>query len=325
MFAKILRLLKGHPWLVHFYNKRKFPRLQVAIGVNLSVSGTFEYGENVGLGVGSNIFVPNNSFLRFEERCYVGRYVEISPNKNIEIGRYTTINDRCIFLGDVVIGGYCLFAPNVYVSSSTHYFDMNPNWLIRDQDQYACKNSNFSKYHSKPVRIGDDCWFGINTVVMPGVTVGKGAVIGANSVVTRDVLPYEVIAGVPAKTIKKRLEFFPLRHINYLDESTWPYFYSGFLLNSLDNEQTKNSGAGFTAFKRFSVYMDINHAEKIFLSIRSAKEYGGILRYQNQKRYVHNTYEVIEFKLNSEDSFQEELFFNAEDEMSFQIKEVWVE
>lgn len=55
----------------------------------------------------------------------------------------------------------------------------------------------------KPITVGEDCWFGGNCIVLPGVTIGKGVTIGAGSVVTKDVPDYVVVAGNPARVIKK--------------------------------------------------------------------------------------------------------------------------
>ena len=55
------------------------------------------------------------------------------------------------------------------------------------------------------VKIEDDCWIAANTVILAGVTIGKGSVIAAGSVVNKDVPPYSVVAGVPAKVIKSRI------------------------------------------------------------------------------------------------------------------------
>ena len=57
--------------------------------------------------------------------------------------------------------------------------------------------------YAKPVTIGNDCWFGANVVICPGVTIGEGAVVGANSTVTKDVPPYTIVVGNPAKVIKE--------------------------------------------------------------------------------------------------------------------------
>ena len=58
----------------------------------------------------------------------------------------------------------------------------------------------------EPVSIGDDCWLGRRVMVMPGVTIGDGCVIAAGAVVTKDIPPYSVAGGVPARVIKNRLD-----------------------------------------------------------------------------------------------------------------------
>ncbi|MDP6155078.1 MAG: acyltransferase [Candidatus Thermoplasmatota archaeon] len=73
--------------------------------------------------------------------------------------------------------------------------------------QYRRKDVRFTKQgpvEGKPIIIGDDCWIGIRSIIMPGVTVGKGAVVGAGAVVTKSVQPYKVVAGNPAKIIGER-------------------------------------------------------------------------------------------------------------------------
>jgi acetyltransferase-like isoleucine patch superfamily enzyme len=64
----------------------------------------------------------------------------------------------------------------------------------------------FGSGHVKSkVRIEDDVWIGANSIILPGVTIGEGAVIAAGSIVTKDVLPFSIVGGVPAKLIKMRL------------------------------------------------------------------------------------------------------------------------
>lgn len=67
------------------------------------------------------------------------------------------------------------------------------------------RNRIFGAGHDKaPVKIGSDVWIGANVIVLPGVTIGDGAVIAAGSVVTSDIDPYHIVAGVPARVIKQR-------------------------------------------------------------------------------------------------------------------------
>ncbi|WP_293111147.1 acyltransferase, partial [Moorena sp. SIO3I6] len=110
---------------------------------------------------------------------------------------------RCQLRGDVIIGNSVLLAQNVFISSGTHQYDYVPSLKIREQDKKYCEDHG--KFYSNPIEIGDDCWLGINVVITPGTNIGRGCVIGANAVVTKNIAPYSVAGGVPAKVLKKRL------------------------------------------------------------------------------------------------------------------------
>jgi acetyltransferase-like isoleucine patch superfamily enzyme len=85
-----------------------------------------------------------------------------------------------------------MFANGCFVSDASHRFD--------DPD----KPVPWQGFTSKgPTRIGDNCWFGVNVAVTSGVTIGERCVVGANSVVTRDLPPHTIAAGSPAKVIKE--------------------------------------------------------------------------------------------------------------------------
>ncbi len=97
----------------------------------------------------------------------------------------------------VTIGSHCNFGPNVTIVTPLHPM------LPGERRGLVCADgkTRFLCY-AKPVEIGSDCWFGANVVVCPGVTVGQGCVIGAGSVVTRDIPPNSFAAGVPARVIR---------------------------------------------------------------------------------------------------------------------------
>jgi hypothetical protein len=88
--------------------------------------------------------------------------------------------------------------------------------------------------------IGDDCWIGYNAFIKRGVVIGKGAIVAANSSVTRDVPPYSVVAGSPARVIKERLAFLPLDQIDAADETCSPFLYQGFGLSHDERPDTGN-------------------------------------------------------------------------------------
>lgn len=137
--------------------------------------------------------------LRFFGAC-LGAHARISPglrlssfNANFSIGEETFLNQNCVIDTEtslVDIGRYCLIGFNVSFVNITHNLETN------EEGRRPYIESD------KPMVIADYVWIGANAVIMPGVTIGEGAVVGAGAVVTKDVPPYTVVAGVPAKLIK---------------------------------------------------------------------------------------------------------------------------
>lgn len=115
-----------------------------------------------------------------EPRLTIGRAVFVGQGTHLSVMRPMVIGDNTL------IGAYC------YLVTNQHCFS-DRKIPIRNQG-----------YTSEPLSIAEDVWIGAASTIMPGVTIQKGAVIGANSVVTKDVGPYEIWAGVPAKKIGDR-------------------------------------------------------------------------------------------------------------------------
>ena len=184
----------------------------------VAYSSNLKQGKNCSIDKSAILNCSGNSKIELEGENYIGRNVEIGPLEKIYLGYNTSIQDRCILLGDIEIGRHCLFAPNIYISSGRHYYDLKPEYYIKDQDSLVRNDAELSKKHSRKVVIEDDCWLGVNVVVMSGVTIGKGSVIGANSVVTKNIEPYSVMAGVPAAFLKKRLEFELKSHLEFSND-----------------------------------------------------------------------------------------------------------
>lgn len=109
---------------------------------------------------------------------------------NIHVGKNFFANFDCIILDvcKVTIGDNCMMAPNVCVYTATHPLD--------------AKTRISGLEYGKPVTIGDNVWFGGNSVVLPGVTIGNNVVVAAGSVITKDVPNDVVVGGNPAKIIK---------------------------------------------------------------------------------------------------------------------------
>lgn len=123
----------------------------------------------------------------------------------ISIGDYCYIGEqtRIWSAGEITIGNRVLIAHNVNIhDNNSHPTDAQK----RHEDFVEIFTNGFQKENSlneKPVKIGDDVWIGFNSTIMKGVTIGNGAIIGACSMVTKDVEPYTMVAGSPATFIKK--------------------------------------------------------------------------------------------------------------------------
>lgn len=112
---------------------------------------------------------------------------------SIEIGNRTAIGPYSILSGrHIKIGDDCLIAPHVGIFASSHVFT-DTNRKIREQGQ-----------EYKGVIIEDDCWLGSGVKVLDGVTIGQGSIIGANAVVTKNIPPYSIAVGIPARIVKNR-------------------------------------------------------------------------------------------------------------------------
>jgi acetyltransferase-like isoleucine patch superfamily enzyme len=221
------KLVPAFGWLL---NRWRHPSLHCGIMVELPAPDRIMAGRDVRIGALTRIYLGTNAHLTLGHGVGLGRDVHIqSEHGHIRIGEASGINDHARLYGTVSIGRYAAVGPNLMVASSTHVYASPEPWRLIGEQELA---------HPGPeaeVRIGDDVWIGINVVIMPGVTIGRGAVIGANSVVTKDVPPYTVAAGAPARIVRLRLAFLPPQKAEAAEAKDAPYFYSGFAHRRLDS------------------------------------------------------------------------------------------
>ncbi|MGG3640562.1 acyltransferase [Bacillus gobiensis] len=122
--------------------------------------------------------------------------VLVKEPQNIKIGDNTFINNGCFLWGapkgKIFIGNDVLFGPSVKVIASNHGTSLDD--LIRN-----------NPWNDGDIIIEDDVWIGANTVILKGVKIGKGAIIAAGAIVNKDIEPYTIVGGVPAKKIKERI------------------------------------------------------------------------------------------------------------------------
>ena len=135
-------------------------------------------------------------------RVTIGKYAIIrpgnlyggEPGEGLVVGDHSNIGPYCYIgcSGHISIGNNVMISPRVSIYAENHVFD---------QIDTTIKSQGVKK---EKVVIEDDCWIASNSILLAGVTIGKGSVVAAGSVVTQDVPPYSVVAGVPARVIKNR-------------------------------------------------------------------------------------------------------------------------
>lgn len=142
----------------------------------------------------------------FDGKLKTGKGVSIADGANIfsqtEVGDYTRINERIYICGNspVKIGKYSGIGYSVRIITANH---ITGRPLIR-MNEFFTEEADALLIDKGPITIGNDVWIGDSVIILPGVQVGDGAVVGAGAVVTKNVPPYTIVGGVPAKKIKDR-------------------------------------------------------------------------------------------------------------------------
>ena len=127
--------------------------------------------------------------VNVEQGAYFGSGWEV------EIGDHSGLGVNCSVPFNLKVGGDVMMGSDVLILGENHRFD-DLDHPMRLQGYTA----------PSPVRIQDDVWIGARAIILPGLTIGKGAIIGAGAVVTKDVPPYAICAGNPARVIRFRYD-----------------------------------------------------------------------------------------------------------------------
>lgn len=209
-----------------------------------------------------------------------------------EIGAFTYSNFNC-FLRAKKIGRYCNIAPNVHIGMGEHdytnlsmsvAFDMNPgerlaqfSSLLEDEGFSAViRKKKLDKAHARKRAvagkniIGNDVWIGDGAIILAGINIGDGAVIAAGSVVTKDVPPYAIVGGVPAKVIKMRFsdeiiaELLKLKWWNYHPKIFKDLDYTNVNMDFIENLHNRIRGGESFSTDRYLIdprKQEIYHAK----------------------------------------------------------------
>ena len=145
----------------------------------------------------------------------IGRNARIYGVKNLILGSDVSIGERATIMcarAKVKIGDHVMFGPNVTIITGGHRTDLVGRYMT------TVTNAEKRPEDDRDIIFEGDNWIGANATILRGVTVGRGAIIAAGAVVTKDVTPYSVWGGVPARCLKMRFDADTLqKHISMLE------------------------------------------------------------------------------------------------------------
>ena len=172
-------------------------------GAEIEPSSTFHFADNIRIGARAR--VSRNAILRANtqhkpgieigDETLVLESVLINCNEgHVKVGSHAWLGPFCLIYGNggVDIGNNVLIATHSSINTVSHHAGRT-DVAINDQGIYT-----------DPVVIEDDVWLGLNVTVLQGVRIGKGSIIGAGAVVNKDIPPYSIAVGTPAKVIRQR-------------------------------------------------------------------------------------------------------------------------
>ncbi|MDO5535990.1 MAG: acyltransferase [Desulfovibrionaceae bacterium] len=149
-------------------------------------------------------------------RVRFGTGVDLAGMRNMRLADGVRVGRHCILTaqnGELVLGERTALSPNVNVGADDGSIVIGPRTAVGMGTVLRCSNHRIDRldipmmdqgHTPGRIVIGEDVWIGANCVITPDVTIGRGAVVGAGAVVTRDVEPYAIVAGVPARVIGRR-------------------------------------------------------------------------------------------------------------------------
>lgn len=162
--------------------------------------------------------------------AHIGQCCEILEDTSlhgVQLGDYSYLGQRCM-VGEAVIGKFCAIAAEVRICAPNHPMDRPSMHRFTYCPEYYSEgavrdHAFFADRKNDRAIIGNDVWIGHGVIVLPGVTVGDGAVLAAGAVVSKDVAPYTIVGGVPAKFIRERFSRQIAEKLGAIAWWDWPF------------------------------------------------------------------------------------------------------
>lgn len=178
---------------------------------------------NLGFFFAKFLKLINRPALR---NCSIDRCAVVGSGSNcinVSMGKYS-YTGKNVSMTNVCIGNFCSIASYSAIGGGDHPLNAvsTSTVFIKGHNIFGKSLANHTYDINKPVLIGNDVWIGEASFVSAGITIGDGAIIGAHSVVTHDVEPYMIVAGAPARTIRKRFDDDTIERLKELKWWNWP-------------------------------------------------------------------------------------------------------